>query len=144
MKADGYRNKEETMAKATLAKKLRIQAGNRVLILNRPEGYMELLSDLPEGVTVSHEPEGTYDFVHLFVKNSSELKDLLPAAMEASEYDGLFWISYPKQSSKVETDLNRDVLWELMMETDLRPVTQVAVDPTWSALRFRPAERVGK
>jgi hypothetical protein len=144
MKADCCRNKEGIMAKATLAKKLRIQAGNRVLILNQPEGYTELLGDLPEGVTISNEPQGTYDFVHLFVRSSSELKDLLPAAMEAAAYDGLFWISYPKQSAKVVTDLNRDVLWELMMETDLRPVTQVAVDPIWSALRFRPADRVGK
>jgi hypothetical protein len=132
------------MAEATLAKKLRMQSGQRVLILNQPPGYMELLGDLPDDVTVSHEPEGEYDLVHLFVKNSTDLKHLLPVALKAVEYDGLFWISYPKQSSKVQTDLNRDVLWELMMETDLRPVTQVSVDQVWSALRFRPAERVGK
>jgi hypothetical protein len=132
------------MAEATLAKKLRIQSGQRVLILNHPPGYMELLGALPDDVTVSHEPEGDYDLVHLFVKNSTDLKALLSTAVEAVKYDGLFWISYPKQSSKVQTDLNRDVLWELMMETDLRPVTQVSVDQVWSALRFRPAERVGK
>jgi hypothetical protein len=132
------------MAQATLAKKLRVQSGQRVLILNQPPGFMELLGDLPDDVTVSYESEGDYDLVHLFVKNSTDLKALLPTALEAVKYDGLFWISYPKQSSKVQTDLNRDVLWELMMDTGLRPVTQVSVDQTWSALRFRPAERVGK
>jgi hypothetical protein len=131
------------MVKATLAKKLRIQPGHRVLILNSPPGFLESLGDLPEGVKVSESPSGKFDFVHLFVRNSAQLNDQVPAAIEAVEYDGLLWISYPKQSSKVETDLTRDVLWELMAVTGLRPVTQVSIDKVWSALRFRPAERVG-
>ena len=132
------------MTKSSLMKKLRIQAGQRVLILNPPAGYVETLGDLPEGVKLSDKPEGTFDFVHLFVRDSNELGDLAPEAMAAVAYDGLLWISYPKRSSKVETDLTRDVLWELMMETGLRPVTQVSIDDVWSALRFRPAEKVGK
>jgi hypothetical protein len=65
--------------------------------------------------------------------------------MDAVEYDGLFWISYPKRSSKVETDLSRDILWEIMVaDTHLRPVTQVSVDNVWSALRWRPEPEVGK
>ena len=132
------------MTKSSLIKKLRIQAGQRVLILNPPAGYVESLGDLPEGVKLADKPEGTFDFVHLFVRDSNELGNLAPAAIAAVAYDGLLWISYPKRSSKVETDLSRDVLWDLMMETGLRPVTQVSIDDVWSALRFRPAEKVGK
>jgi len=55
----------------------------------------------------------------------------------------LLWIAYPKQSSGIKTDVNRDILWQLSLQTGLRPVTQIAIDETWSALRFRPAERVG-
>jgi hypothetical protein len=80
----------------------------------------------------------------LFAKNRAQLTELLPTALAACSYDGLFWVSYPKKSSKVDSDLSRDVLWELPGETGLRPVTQVSIDQTWSALRFRPAERVGK
>lgn len=132
------------MAVSALVKKLRIQPGQRVLIVNSPEGYVAALGELPEGVVVSVKPKGKFEFVHLFVRNSQQLDEHLPPAMAAAEYDGLFWLSYPKKSSKVETDLSRDVLWELMMDTGLRPVTQVSVDQVWSALRFRPAERVGK
>jgi hypothetical protein len=133
------------VSETPLVRKLRLQPGQRALILNAPEGYELLLGDLPEGVVISKSPEGTYPFVHLFVRDSSELDKLLPGAQEAVDYDGLFWISYPKRSSKVKTDLSRDILWELMTaKTDLRPVTQVSVDATWSALRWRPAERVGK
>jgi hypothetical protein len=59
-------------------------------------------------------------------------------------YDGLLWMCYPKQTGKIKSDLNRDSLWRLMQPTGFSPVTQIAVDETWSALRFRPAEKVGK
>jgi hypothetical protein len=132
------------LAKASLVKKLRIQPGQRLLILNPPSGYIESLGDLPEGVEVSEKPEGKFDFVHLFVRDSTEFADLSPKAMDAVKYDGLLWISYPKRSSKVATDLTRDVMWDLMADTGLRPVTQVSIDEVWSALRFRPVEMVGK
>jgi hypothetical protein len=59
-------------------------------------------------------------------------------------YDGLLWVSYPKKSSKIATDISRDVAWEVMKEFGLQPVFQISIDETWSALRFRPTERVGK
>jgi hypothetical protein len=132
------------MAQASLIKKLRIQPEQHLLILNAPAGYIGSLGDLPEGTQVSVEPVGKYDFVHLFVTNSEDLSRLRQVALDAAEYDGLLWISYPKRSSKVATDLTRDVVWKLMGDTGLRPVTQVSVDEVWSALRFRPAELVGR
>ena len=133
------------MAISKLVKKLRMQPGQRVLIMNAPEGYIASLGELPEGVAVSEVAEGKYTFVHLFVRDSGQLDELLPVAVESAEYDGLFWISYPKKSSKVDTDLSRDLFWDLVVAgTSLRPVTQVSVDNVWSALRFRPKEQVGK
>ncbi|MDX1534461.1 MAG: hypothetical protein R3291_02445, partial [Thermoplasmata archaeon] len=90
------------------------------------------------------EPRATYDWGQAFVRDVADLRRLAPQARDAVRYDGLLWISYPKQSSKVATDINRDVAWKVMEEFGLRPVFQVSVDETWSALRFRPAEEVGK
>ncbi len=132
------------MAKTPLINKLRMQPGQRVLILNAPPGYVDVLGDLPEGVRLAEEPSGIFDVVHLFVKNVAELERLGPQAVGAVKHDGLLWISYPKRSSKVETDISRDVGWEAIAAAGLRPVTQVSVDDVWSALRFRPVERVGK
>ena len=132
------------MAQSTLAKKLRMQPGQRALILNAPPGYVESLRDLPDGFEVSGDPSGKHGFVQLFVHNSTEYHDLIGAALDALKYDAVFWICYPKKSSKVKTDLARDVLWELMSDTGLRPATQVSVDTTWSAMRFRPTEKVGE
>ena len=132
------------MAKTSLVKKLRIQAGQRILIMNAPSGYMDELGDLPEDVDVAQEPNGTFDFVHLFVKNVAELERLGPVAIEAVKYDGLLWMSYPKRSSKVRTDITRDVGWDVLTQAGLRPVTQVSINDVWSALRFRPVEEVGR
>ncbi len=132
------------MSKTGLIQKLRMQPGQRVLILNPPPGHNEALAPLPDGIVLEEVPAGKYDFVHLFVKDQAELEQLGPRALESVEYDGLLWISYPKKSSKVKTDLTRDVGWDVVARAGLRPVTQVSIDETWSALRYRPIERVGK
>jgi hypothetical protein len=127
----------------TLLKKLRLLPGRRALILNAPAGYLERLGELPEGAAVAEQPaEVAYDFVHLFVKKRAEFEALGPIARQAVRYDGILWISYPKRSAKVETDLSRDAMWELLTDFGLRPVAQISVDDTWSAVRFRPSELV--
>ena len=132
------------MSPTPLAKKLRISAGMRLLVLNPPPGYIAQLGDLPEGVELLDESDGTFDFVHLFVRNQADLQRFGPGALASVKYDGLLWLSYPKKAAKVETDLTRDHGWDLLAEAGLRPVTQVSVDDTWSALRYRPVERVKK
>ena len=109
------------MAKSQLVKKLRIQPGHRMLILKAPPGYVDELGDLPEGVEVAEQPEGTFDFVQLFVKTLAELRSRSPAAIEAVKYDGLLWISYPKKSSQLGSDLTRDVIWAEVVKTGWRP-----------------------
>jgi hypothetical protein len=132
------------MTEKSLVQKLRMQSGQRVLIANAPIGYVEGVGQLPEGVQVDTqaEGEGLYDFVHLFVLDRRELDRLGPGVTAAAKYDAVLWISYPKTSSGVATDLTRDVLWGLV--PGFRPVSQVAVDDVWSAVRFRPTAQVGK
>jgi hypothetical protein len=132
------------MAKTPLSKRLRIQPGQRLLILNAPDGYLEELEPLPADVELEDSPEGKFDFVHLFVRDWADLERLGPVAIEAVKYDGLLWLSYPKRSSKVKTDLTRDKGWDILAGAGLRPVTQVSVNDIWSALRWRPVELVGR
>lgn len=128
----------------TLVKKLRLQPGQKAVIVNAPPGYVEGLGELPEGLEIGTDLGERADFIHLFVANQADLERLGPAVLEALEYDGLLWVSYPKRSAKVETDLTRDRGWEVLTEAGMRPVTQVSIDEVWSALRFRPTERVGR
>jgi DNA-binding phage protein len=126
-----------------LAKKLRLQNANRALILNAPEGYLDLLGELPEEIKIEGELSGKYDFAHLFVKERAELEQFMDQVLQVIEYDVILWISYPKGGSGVKTDLNRDKLWKALAEKGIRPVMQVSIDEVWSAMRFRPTEQVG-
>lgn len=123
----------------SLVEKLNIKAGQRVLALNAPPDYRERLGILPNNVEVTQQPdeEARYDVVHLFARNSAELNDWTPAALAAVAPDGMLWVSYPKQSSKVDTDLTRDSAWDQLFATGWQPVRQVAVDEVWSAMRLK-------
>jgi hypothetical protein len=132
------------MAENGLIKKLRIQSGQRVLILNPPKGYIEELGELPPGVELAEKVDGSFDFIQLFVKQHTELERQLPTILQAIKYDALLWICYPKQSSKVDSDLNRDIIWGIVSKTGWEGVTLISLNAVWSAMRFRPAERVGK
>jgi hypothetical protein len=130
------------MTDSSLQRRLQLKPGHKTLILNAPERYVESLGPLPDGVTLVDGPPGTLDFVQLFVRDSGELAAFAPTALAAIKRDGVFWISYPKKSSGVVSDLTRDEGWAPIHAAGLRPVTQVAVDKTWSAVRWRPIELV--
>jgi len=127
------------MPDTPLAKKLVIKPHYHILLLNAPQGYRENLGTLPEGVEVFTEGKGPFDMVHLFVQQRAELQDKAPAAIEAVKPDGLLWISYPKKTSRVPSDLSREVMWEVVIKFGWQAVTQISIDEVWSALRFRPA-----
>ena len=123
------------------ARKLRIQSGQRMLVLNAPAGYVESLDELPAASTVSTAVStGSFDFVQVFARDQAELDQLKATAVGSVTYDGLFWVCYPKKTSKIKSDLTRDNLWDQF--EGLRPVAQVAIDDTWSAIRLRPAALV--
>ena len=130
------------MADPTLVGKLGIKPGHKLLIMNAPEGYREILGALAEGTELDSNGGQGFDFVQLFVQNKADVDKLAPEAVRALKTGGLLWFSYPKKSSKVETDISRDVGWEALTSAGMRAVTQVSIDGTWSALRFRPVSDV--
>jgi hypothetical protein len=81
---------------------------------------------------------GAADVIVAFARNRAELATIAGPAIEAARRDKLAWIAYPK-AGKLGTDLNRDILAALLTAEGVQPVRQVAIDETWSALRFRPA-----
>jgi hypothetical protein len=85
-----------------LIRKLRYKSG-RAIVLKAPEGYTL-------GIEEGNRPEGVYDFVQLFVHHAQDLNEWLPKTIPLLKDDAVFWITYPKQSSKVKTDINRDSL----------------------------------
>lgn len=126
------------MAKSSLAEKLRIGAGGKAALFNAPKGFDALLDPLPAGATVTASPRGDCDVALGFVESVSAAVSLVPKLKAALGDGGVLWICYPKLSSARAGELNRDVLWKELAKTGLRPVTMVAIDETWSAMRFVP------
>jgi hypothetical protein len=75
--------------------------------------------------------------VIVFCRGRDDLERLSDQFVPAARRDTLTWVAYPK-AGKLGTDLNRDVLAELVKTRGVQPVRQVALDDTWSALRLRP------
>jgi hypothetical protein len=111
----------------SIASKLQLKEGETVRLVNAPTG-------LDLGVNITSRGG---DAVLVFVRNRAELEEHAKAALDHAAEDRLTWIAYPK-AGQLGTDLNRDILWKLLEGRGVRPVRQVALDDTWSALRFRP------
>lgn len=69
-----------------------------------------------------------------------EITRSAPLLLKYAARGALVWITYPKKTSGVESDLRREEVWDAMSATGWRPVTQIAIDEVWPGLRFRPAE----
>jgi hypothetical protein len=117
-----------------LSRKLQIKAGQRLATLGGP---VEGAPVSVEGCELADSPEAA-DVVLAFVRRRADLDTVAAPAVSAALADKLAWIAYPK-AGKLDTDLNRDVLRDLLTARGVQPVRQVAVDDVWSALRFRPA-----
>ncbi len=74
----------------------------------------------------------------VFVRTGAELEPRLEEIAASASADRLTWVAYPK-AGRLGTDLNRDRLAAIVRARGIQPVRQVAIDETWSALRFRPA-----
>jgi hypothetical protein len=121
----------------SLAQKLRIKPGQRVAVLNAPESEDELLRAFPDGVSVIDDPEGSFDQVHLFVRNRAELSRLASRAVTALESQGLLWVYFPKKASEAQTDLTRDRGWEPLNSAGFSGISLISLDEIWSAFAFR-------
>ena len=126
------------MPENALARKLKLKPGQRAALIGAPDGYLKALSPLPEGVQVAEKLSGKFDWVQVFVKNKAEIDKLAPRVAKALAPEATLWISFPKGTSKIQTDLTRDKGWDALRELDLRWLTLVSVDDTWSAFALRP------
>jgi hypothetical protein len=133
---------KSTPPKKTLAQRLLIKTGMRVALLNAPQDYT--LGELPAEAQVQNSvgPAGTCDVVQLFAATVAELNAHFAAAKDALKQGGVLWICYPKKKGKIKTDISRDAGWQVVNAADWLGVTQISLDDTWSALRFRPRAEI--
>ena len=119
-----------------LAQKLGIKPGTIVVAINVPENYRKLLEPIPSGVNFATRPVGNTKFVHLFATRRSELASQLSILRRKIAEDAALWVSWPKKSSGVATDITEDVIRAVARPLGFVDIKICAVDEVWSGLKL--------
>lgn len=119
-----------------LAKKLGIKSGFKLALLNAPEHYLSLFTDMPPDVVFVNDENTLKDLIHLFVKDKAEYMATLPRIRTQIVQNGSIWVSWPKKASKVPTDITEDIIRNYALATGLVDIKVCAVDEVWSGLKL--------
>jgi len=122
-------------SKSPLVKKLAIKPKTRITVVNAPQGYGDLLGDLPPETRYSETFDGTFDWILLFVKTQSELDDQISGVKARLAPGGILWIAFPR--AKQATDLSRNSMWPMQERYGLQVVSNAVVNDDWTAYRFK-------
>ena len=118
-----------------LVKKLGIKPGSNIVLVNAPSDYATEL-DLPSDVTVNSRSGKPLDFAQLFVKSEKELTKKFSRYAKRLNPAGMLWVSWPKKSSGVSTDLSENIVRDIGLAAGLVDVKICAVNQVWSGLKF--------
>lgn len=117
-----------------LEKKLLITGAKRVAFINSP----------PDLDRLEGRKDGPVDVLLVFVKSKEDISTVVDQAISSLASKGVLWFAYPKKSSGIKTDITRDSGWAPLEKNKFLPVTQIAIDEIWSALRFKPVDQIPK
>ncbi|MEZ4298495.1 MAG: DUF3052 family protein [Polyangiaceae bacterium] len=119
-----------------LPKKLGIRGNTRLLPLNAPDDYRDILGELPAGAQIVEEMGGDTDMVHVFTARRADLEEKLTRLRRSMADDAVVWVSWPKKSAKLPTDLTEDGIRDAAIPLGLVDVKVCAVTEVWSALKL--------
>ena len=119
-----------------LARKLGIGEGTTVVAVGAPKHYPNLVAPLPAGARISTRSSRAPDFVHVFATARAQLEQRLRALRDTLTPTGVIWVSWPKKSAKVPTDITEDTIRSIALPLGFVDVKVCAVDETWSGLKL--------
>lgn len=129
METPGYSGKP-------LAKKLGMKEGFKIRLVDQPDYYFDLFTDLPETLSMMKDKKTKKNLIHYFTKSAAGLRKDIVALRNEIEPNGMIWISWPKKASKIATDITEDTIRELALTNGLVDIKVCAVDEVWSGLKL--------
>ncbi|MBI3561818.1 MAG: DUF3052 family protein [Gammaproteobacteria bacterium] len=119
-----------------LVKKLGIKAGQIIFLANAPDEYLTLVTPIPQGTRFTSRLSSHTDMVHVFSTTKQHLSKVLHSSLPKLKQDGAIWVSWPKKSANVPTDITEDTVRELAFPLGLVDIKVCAVDALWSGLKL--------
>jgi hypothetical protein len=119
-----------------VVEKLGIKPGFCIFAAGAPAAYAEIVGRLPADVTMAKRLKPPLDMVHLFATEAAGLAAKLRLYRAAIAPDGMVWVSWPKRSSGIESDLSDVVVRDVALPLGLVDIKVCAIDETWSGLKF--------
>ena len=119
-----------------LAQKLGMKPKMRVVVINAPSNYWLLLGKFAKDIQFTNRIGAGANFVHLFAKRRSDLQRQLNRLRTKIADAGVLWVSWPKKSSGVKTDITEDVIRAVALPLGFVDIKVCAVDETWSGLKL--------
>lgn len=119
-----------------LPDKLGIKSGHTVCAIGSPKAYGKIVAPIPDEVTLTSRISNQADIIHVFSTSRIELERILQRAVASMQPDAVIWISWPKKSSKVTTDITEDTVRKIALPLGLVDVKVCAVDDVWSGLKL--------
>lgn len=127
----------------TLFEKLQYKEEKNLLIQGLPSSIEKQFSKLTFAKNVTPLLKSRrIDFALVFAINENQLNGILQDVLPALHEESKLWIAYPKTTSKIVSNLNRDCSWNMVVSAGYEGVRQVALDSVWSALRFKKCEQI--
>jgi hypothetical protein len=119
-----------------VVQKLGVKPGFYIFVDGAPSAYDEIVGPLPAEVTVRAALKPPLDMVHVFATKAAGLAGKLRRYRTAIAPDGMIWVSWPKRSSGVATDLTDIVVRDTALALGLVDTKVCAIDDIWSGLKF--------
>jgi len=119
-----------------LAKKLGIKEGSQLLLVGAPDTYATLLEPLPEGVQLDTQLSKATDIAQIFVVRREQLQQLLTSYRNKLKPNGVIWVSWPKKSARVPTDITEDIIRDVALPLGYVDIKVCAVNEIWSGLKL--------
>ena len=119
-----------------LAKKLGIGPGTRIFLADAPKNYLDLVAPVPEGARIVKTADRETDIAHVFATERARLAAQLRSSLARLRPDAAIWVSWPKKSSKVPTDITENTIRELALPMGLVDIKVCAIDDVWSGLKL--------
>jgi hypothetical protein len=119
-----------------LTKKLGLKERSLVLLIDAPKDYAQLVAPIPTGVQFIFKPSRNVDIAHVFVSRRSTLSKYLSKLRETLDVRAPIWVSWPKKTAKVPTDITEDTIREVALPLGFVDIKVCAVTDVWSGLKL--------